>query len=41
MRDGLYFLDPATGGLSLFCRPETDRPENRSNEDKCEARCDF
>src|SRR6187431_2029987 len=41
MRDGLYFLDPATGDLSLFCRPEADRPDNRSNEAKCDARGDF
>ena len=26
MRDGLYFLDPETGGLELFCRPDADRP---------------
>lgn len=41
MRDGLYFLDPVTGDLSLFCRPEADRPDNRSNEAKCDARGDF
>ncbi len=41
MRDGLYFLDPATGSLSLFCRPEADRPDNRSNEAKCGPTGDF
>src|SRR5215217_7786750 len=32
MRDGLYFLDPATGQLDVFCRPDGERPNNRSNE---------
>lgn len=41
MRDGLYFLDPHDGGLTLFCRPDTDRPDNRSNEAKCDASGDF
>src|SRR4051794_34554411 len=41
MRDGLYFLDPATGALTLFCRPEADRPDNRTNEAKCDALGDF
>lgn len=35
LRDGLYFMDPGTGGLELFCRPDADRPGNRSNEAKC------
>lgn len=35
MRDGLYFMDPATGELQLFCAPDADRPDNRSNEAKC------
>ena len=35
LRDGLHFLDPATGGLQPFCRPDADRPGNRSNEAKC------
>jgi sugar lactone lactonase YvrE len=37
LRDGLYFFDPETGGLELFCRPEADRPDNRPNEGKCDA----
>jgi sugar lactone lactonase YvrE len=41
MRDGLYFLDPESGGLDLFCRPEADRLGNRSNEAKCDAQGDF
>ncbi|HEX6014706.1 MAG TPA: SMP-30/gluconolactonase/LRE family protein [Geminicoccaceae bacterium] len=41
MRDGLYFLDPAIGRLELFCRPEADRPDNRSNEAKCGPTGDF
>ena len=35
MRDGLYFMDPTTGGRSLFVAHEADRPENRTNEAKC------
>ena len=35
MRDGLYFMDRATGELQLFCAPDADRPDNRSNEAKC------
>jgi sugar lactone lactonase YvrE len=41
MRDGLYFLDPTSGGLQLFCRPDADRPDNRSNEAKCGPAGDF
>jgi sugar lactone lactonase YvrE len=41
MRDGLYFLDPHDGKLALFCRPDADRPDNRSNEAKCDASGDF
>lgn len=41
MRDGLSFLDPATGTLTPFCRPEADRPDNRSNEAKCDQQGDF
>jgi sugar lactone lactonase YvrE len=40
-RDGLHFLDPATGELTLFCRPEADRPANRTNDGKCDRRGDF
>lgn len=35
MRDGLYFMDPASGALQLFCAPDAERPGNRSNEAKC------
>lgn len=41
MRDGLHFLDPATGEVTPFCRPEPDRPENRTNDGKCDRRGDF
>ncbi len=41
MRDGLYFLDPRDSKLTLFCRPDADRPDNRSNEAKCDASGDF
>jgi sugar lactone lactonase YvrE len=39
--DGLWFLNPGTGELSLFCRPEADRPDNRANEAKCDPRGRF
>lgn len=35
MRDGLYFMEPATGARSLFVAHEPDRPDNRTNEAKC------
>lgn len=38
LRDGLYRFDPASGALALFCRPDAERPDNRSNEGKCDAR---
>src|SRR3954451_10189556 len=38
---GLFFLDPTSGGLQLFCRPDADRPDNRSNEAKCGPAGDF
>lgn len=41
MRDGLHFLDPSTGAFAPFCRPEADRPENRSNDAKCSPSGDF
>lgn len=41
MRGGLRFFDPETADLTLFCRPEADRPANRTNEAKCDARGDF
>ena len=37
LRDGLYLMDLETGALEPFCRPEADRPGNRSNEAKCDA----
>lgn len=36
MRDGIYAFDPATGRTKLFCRHEPDRPDNRTNEAKCD-----
>jgi sugar lactone lactonase YvrE len=41
MQDGLYFLDPDTGNLAVFCRPEADRPDNRSNDAKCSPEGEF
>ncbi len=35
MRDGIYFMDEATGALELFVAHEPDRPQNRTNEAKC------
>jgi sugar lactone lactonase YvrE len=35
MRDGLYFMDPASGRRTLFVAHEPDRPDNRTNEAKC------
>ncbi len=34
---GLYFFDPATGALKPFCNPETDRPQNRTNDGACDS----
>jgi sugar lactone lactonase YvrE len=41
MRDGLCFMDPATGALERFCAPDAERPDNRSNEAKCGPTGDF
>jgi L-arabinonolactonase len=35
--DALYMFDPATGAITPFCRPETDRPQNRSNDGACDS----
>ena len=37
LRDGLYFMELESGRLDGFCRPEAERPDNRSNEGKCDA----
>jgi sugar lactone lactonase YvrE len=37
LRDGLYRFDPANGALAVFCRPDAERPDNRSNEGKCDS----
>jgi sugar lactone lactonase YvrE len=36
LRDGLYLMELETGRLDCFCRPEADRPDNRTNEGKCD-----
>lgn len=36
LRDGVYLLDLGDGQVRPFCRPEADRPANRSNEAKCD-----
>lgn len=36
MRDGIYAFDPASGATTLLCRHEPDRPDNRTNEAKCD-----
>ena len=40
LRDGLYFLDPRRAARA-FCRPDADRPDNRTNEAKCDAQRRF
>jgi sugar lactone lactonase YvrE len=34
LRDGVYWFDPRTNALTLLCRPEPDRPQNRMNDGK-------
>ena len=34
---GLHVFDPATGAIKLFCIPESDRPQNRSNDGACDS----
>lgn len=41
MRDGIYAFDPAAGGIGLFRRHEADRPDNRTNEAKCDPQGRF
>jgi len=41
MRDGIYAFDPATGALEPICRHEPDRPDNRTNEAKCDPQGRF
>ena len=41
LRDGLYVMDLESGRLECFCRPEPERPENRANEGKCDAKGRF
>lgn len=41
MRDGIYAFDPATGSTDLLVRHEPDRPDNRTNEAKCDRRGRF
>lgn len=36
MRTGLYFLDPDTGERRVLARPETDLPDNRFNDGRCD-----
>jgi sugar lactone lactonase YvrE len=36
MRDGIYSFEPSSGAVTLFCRHEPDRPDNRTNEAKCD-----
>jgi L-arabinonolactonase len=35
--DGVYLFDPVTGAVTPFCRPETDRPQNRFNDGTCDS----
>lgn len=34
--DGVYCFDPATGAITPFATPETDRPNNRFNDGACD-----
>jgi sugar lactone lactonase YvrE len=36
MQTGLHFLDVATGALSFAADPESDQPENRFNDGRCD-----
>lgn len=37
LEDGLYGCDPSSGALDLLVRLESDEPENRANDGKCDA----
>jgi L-arabinonolactonase len=41
LRDRVAFFDPETGGFTPFVAPEADRPENRSNDGKCDRQGRF
>jgi sugar lactone lactonase YvrE len=41
MRDGLYAFDPRSRALEPFCRHEPDRPDNRTNDAKCDPKGRF
>lgn len=41
MRDGVYRMDLERGTFEPFCRHEPDRPENRTNEAKCDPQGRF
>jgi len=41
LRDGVYLMDTRSGAVELFTRPEPDRPDNRSNEAKCDPQGRF
>jgi sugar lactone lactonase YvrE len=34
---GIYFVDEETGAAEMICEVETDKPENRFNDGKCDA----
>jgi len=36
MRDGLYLIDPDTAALTRLASPESDKPDNRFNDGKCD-----
>ena len=37
LEDGLYACDPSSGALDLLVHLESDKPENRANDGKCDA----
>ncbi len=36
LRSGLCFMDPVSGSVEIFARPEADLPGNRFNDGKCD-----
>ena len=41
LKSGFAFFDPDTGGLQRLFSPEPERPQNRLNDGKCDARGRF
>jgi L-arabinonolactonase len=39
--DGVYNFDPVSGAVTLFCKPETNIPQNRMNDGTCDPQGRF